>query len=342
MTGRTSTPEALAETTRGGRVESIHHGIVAVADTDGRLVASAGDPDHVVFYRSSAKPFQAVPLIESGAADAFGFTPAELALCCASHVASERHQAAVAAMLDKIGLDDAALRCGAPLPSDRVAAARVLTGETPKSQLQCDCSGKHTGMLATCLHLGEPVDDYRDPDHPAQQRILTIMSEVLRTPKDEIPLGVDGCSLPTFGGSIRSFAISYAALARPERVPAGAGTEHAAALNRLREAMMAHPENVSGEGRDSTDLMAVAGGRIVAKGGAEGLFCFGLPEHGLGVAIRVLDGSFRAHAPVVASVLEQLDLVPSSVIEEFRRRHPATIRNHNGIEVGEIQSTVRV
>jgi L-asparaginase II len=334
--------EAIAETTRGGRVESIHHGVIAVADTEGNLRAVVGDPDHVVFYRSSAKPFQAVPLVESGGADAFGFTAAELALCCASHVATERHQAAVAAMLRKIGLDETSLRCGAPLPSDRDAAARVLTGATPKSQLQCDCSGKHTGMLATCLHLGETLDDYRDPHHPLQQRILGIISEVLRTPKDEIPLGIDGCSLPTFGGSMRSFAVSYAALAAPERVPSGAGREHADALNRLRSAMMAHPENVSGEGRDTTDLVAVAGGRIVAKGGAEGLFCFGLPEHGVGVAIRVLDGSFRAHASVAAAVLDQLDLVPSSVIEEFLRRHPAAISNHNGIEVGEIQSVARL
>ncbi len=335
-------PEALAETTRGGRVESIHYGVVAVVDTDGASIASAGDTDHVVFYRSSAKPFQAVPLVESGAADAFGFTPAELALCCASHVATERHQAAVAAMLEKLGLDDSALKCGAPLPSDREAAAKVLRGETPKSQLQCDCSGKHTGMLATCLHLGEPLDDYRDPQHPAQQRILQVMSEVLRTPEEDIPLGIDGCSLPTFGGSIRAFATSYAALAAPERVPAGAGREHAAALNRLREAMIAHPENVSGDGRDSTDLMAVAEGRIVAKGGAEGLFCFGLPEQGLGVAIRILDGSSRAHAGVAMAVLEQLDLVPGRVIEEFRRRHPAVIINHNGMEVGDVRSVVQL
>lgn len=335
-------PVALAETTRGGRVESIHHGIVAVVDTDGALVASAGDTDHVVFYRSSAKPFQAVPLVESGAADAFAFTPAELALCCASHVATERHQAAVAAMLAKLGLDDTALKCGAPLPSDKVAAANVLTGATPKSQLQCDCSGKHTGMLATCLHLGEPLDDYRDLKHPVQQRILQVMSKVLRTPKDEIPLGIDGCSLPTFGGSIRAFATSYAALAAPERVPDGAGKEHETALNRLRAAMIAHPENVSGDGRDSTDLMAVADGRIVAKGGAEGLFCFGLPEHGLGVAIRVLDGTSRAHAAVAMAVLEQLDLVPASVIEEFGQRHPAVITNHNGMQVGDVRSVVQL
>ena len=334
-------PVALAETTRGGRVESMHHGVVAVVNPAGELVASAGETDHVVFYRSSAKPFQAVPLVESGAADAFGFSPAELALCCASHVATERHQAAVAVMLAKLGLDETALKCGAPLPSDREAAARVLTGETPKSQLQCDCSGKHTGMLATCLHLGEPLDDYRDPNHPVQQRILQVMSEVMRTPKEEIPLGIDGCSLPTFGGSIRAFATSYTALAAPERVAPGAGHEHATALNRLRAAMIAHPENVSGDGRDSTDLMRVAEGRIVAKGGAEGLFCFGLPEHGLGVAIRVLDGSSRAHASVAAAVVEQLELVPERVIAEFRRRHPAAIKNHNGMEVGEIRSTVR-
>ena len=174
--------ETIVEVTRGGRVESAHQGIVAVVDAGGALVASAGDPDHVVFFRSSAKPFQAVPLIESGAADAFGFTPAELALCCASHIGTRRHQAEVAAMLAKLGLDEAALRCGTILPGDRDTAAEVLAGALSRSPLACDCSGKHTGIIATCLHLGESPDDYRSPDHPAQRRIMGVISEVLRLP----------------------------------------------------------------------------------------------------------------------------------------------------------------
>lgn len=329
----------LAETTRGGLVESLHAGVIAVVDHDGHLVASAGDVDQVIFFRSSAKPFQAVPVIESGAADTFGFTPAELALCCASHNAEPRHQEQVAVMLQKIGLTSDALRCGAPLPSDQDEAARVVAGLIPRTQLQCDCSGKHAGVLATCVHLKEPLATYLNPDHPAQRRILAVMATVLRTPSDAIPLGVDGCGLPTFAAPVRAFAGAFAALASPESVPLDAGGTHAAALNRLRAAMAAHPENVAGTGELVTDLMVLSGGRVVAKSGAEGLICLALPELRLGVAIRVLDGSFRSHAVIVASLLEQLGAVDRETIASLQERHPAILRNHVGRVVGDLRPT---
>lgn len=197
-------PAVIAETTRGGITESQHHGVVVAVDVAGEVVAAAGDPEHVVFFRSSAKPFQAIPVIESGAADAFGITPAELALCCASHAASAEHQRQVAALLAKIGLSPTDLQCGCPLPMDEQAAARVVLGEVEPSPLQCDCSGKHTGMLATIVHEGLSRHDYLDPGHPLQRRILGLMEEVMRVPQDAIVLGTDGCSLPTFGAPIRS------------------------------------------------------------------------------------------------------------------------------------------
>lgn len=329
----------LAETTRGGLVESLHAGVIAVVDNEGHLVASAGDVDQVIFFRSSAKPFQAVPLIESGAADAFGFTPAELALCCASHNAEPRHQDQVAVMLQKIGLAPDALRCGAPLPSDRAEAARVVAGLIPRTPLQCDCSGKHAGVLATCVHLNEPLATYLNPDHPAQRRILAVMATVLQTPSDAIPLGVDGCGLPTFAAPVLAFAGAFAALASPESVSFDAGRTHAAALNRLRTAMTAHPENVAGTGELVTDLMVLSGGRVVAKSGAEGLICLALPELRLGVAIRVLDGSSRSHAVIVASLLEQLGALDRETIASLQERHPAILRNHVGRVVGDLHPT---
>jgi L-asparaginase II len=328
----------LAEVTRAGAVESVHSGTIAVVDTDGRLVASVGDAETFAYFRSSAKPFQAIPVVESGAADAFGFTPAELALCCASHYAEPHHQRQVQAMLAKIGLDDGALRCGIPLPSDQEEAGRIIAGLVPRSPLQCDCSGKHTGMLATCVHLGYPIDSYLDPDHPAQRAIRGIVAEVCRVPEDSLRLGSDGCSVPTFGTSIRAFATAYAALAQPERVPEDAGGRHATSLNRLRSAMVAHPENVSGTGDLVTDLMAVAGGRIAAKTGAEGLICLALPEHGLGIAIRVADGSFRSHAVIVAAVLRQLKSIDPPIISAILERHRPEVRNHNGWHVGDIRA----
>jgi L-asparaginase II len=330
-------PVAIAETTRGGITESVHYGVVVVVDATGEVIASTGDPETVVFFRSSAKPFQAIPVIESGAADAFGFTPAELALCCASHEGSPEHQRQVAAMLAKIGLSPANLQCGCSFPGHEAEAAQVILGGIEGSPLHCDCSGKHAGMLATIVHEGLSHHDYLDPSHPLQQRILGIMAEVMRVPVETIVPGTDGCSLPTFGAPVRAFATAYAALAAPERVPAGNGREHAAALDQLRAAMIAHPENVAGHGQLVTDLMALSDGGIVAKSGAEGLICLAVPERDLGIAIRVMDGSFRTHAAVTVATLEQLGILGAATREAILERHSPQLRNHNGRLVGEIR-----
>lgn len=330
----------IAETTRGGITESIHHGIVAVANPLGEIVAWAGDPDHVIFYRSSAKPFQAIPVVESGAADRFGFTDRELALCCASHSGQPHHQEEVRGMLAKIGLTPDALQCGAIIPYNDDEGARVRTGYHTKSPLMCDCSGKHSGMLSVCVQEGLPIASYMDPSHPLQQRILRIMAEVMRVPESDIVLGTDGCSLPTFGASVGAFARSWAALAAPDAVDAGFGKEHAAALTRLRTAMVNAPENVAGDGEFVTDLMQVTGPRLYAKSGAEGLICFALPEQQLGVAIRVMDGSYRMHPVVVAEVLRQLGALDEETIRKVEERHPSRLLNHNKRHVGDYRAVL--
>jgi L-asparaginase II len=335
--GNANMPVAIAETTRGGITESVHYGVIVAVDGTGEIVASAGDPETVVFFRSSAKPFQAIPVIESGAADAFGFTPAELALCCASHEGSPEHQRQVADMLAKIGMSPVSLQCGCSFPGHEAEAAQVILGGIEGSPLHCDCSGKHAGMLATIVHEGLSHDDYLDPKHPLQQRILGIMAEVMRVPVETIVPGTDGCSLPTFGAPVRAFATAYAALAAPEQVPAGKGREHAAALDRLRAAMIAHPENVAGHGQLVTDLMALSDGRIVTKSGAEGLICLAVPGRGLGIAIRVMDGSFRTHASVTVAALEQLGVLDADTGGAILERHSPQLRNHNGRLVGEIR-----
>lgn len=332
----------IAETTRGGITESVHHGTVVAVDACGSVVAAAGDPEQIVFFRSSAKPFQAIPVIESGAADAFGFTPAELALCCASHEGSPAHQAQVEAMLAKIGLTPDALQCGCPLTGDEEESARITLGLVARTPLQCDCSGKHTGMLATIVHESLSQQDYLDPGHPLQQRILGVMSEVMRVPVDDIVLGTDGCSLPTFAAPVRAFATSYAALAAPEKVPAGAGREHADALNRLREAMTAHPVNVSGEGNLVATIMEVSQGRVAAKTGAEGLLCLAVPERDLGIAIRIADGTYRTHAVAAVAALEQLGILDDAMRQEILARHNPELRNHNGRLVGDIRPAFRL
>jgi L-asparaginase II len=197
-------------------------------------------------------------------------------------------------------------------------------------------------MLAVIAHEGLSREDYLDPAHPLQRRILAIMAEVMRVPRERIVLGTDGCSLPTFGASTRAFATAFAALAVPERVPAGAGREHATALNRLRAAMTAHPENVAGSGHFVTDLMALSDGRVVAKSGAEGLICLAVPERELGIAIRVLDGSFRTHPDVTIAALAQLGILDGATREAILARHSPELRNHNGRLVGEIRPVLQL
>jgi L-asparaginase II len=245
-------------------------------------------------------------------------------------------------MLAKLGLTPDALQCGCPLTGDDEESARITLGLVERTPLQCDCSGKHTGMLATIVHEGLSQADYLDPQHPLQQRILGIMAEVMRVPVDEIVMGTDGCSLPTFAAPVRAFATAYASLAAPEQVPAGAGRKHAVALNRLRDAMTAYPVNVSGEGNLVASIMEVSEGRVAAKTGAEGLLCLAVPERGLGIAIRIADGTFRTHAVAVASTLEQLGILDDTQRQEILARHNPELRNHNGRLVGEIQPVFKL
>jgi L-asparaginase II len=188
-------------------------------------------------------------------------------------------------------------------------------------------------MLAVSVHNGYSLSDYLDQAHPLQLHIRALMAEVLRVPPETIVMGIDGCSLPTFGSTIASFAKAYATLADPS----GSDSPHAASLDRLRHAMTTHPVNVSGTGSFVSDLMAVSRGRIVAKSGAEGLICLGIPEASLGIAIRIADGSFRTHPAVVIETLRQLGLMDESFLAELDARHPSIVRNHNGWEVGTIQ-----
>jgi L-asparaginase II len=326
----------LANVTRGELVESVHPGIVVVADVSGRLLACHGDAEHVAYFRSAAKPFQAVPLVESGAADAFGFGPQDLALACASHDATPAHQRGVARMLTKIGLDEDALRCGIAPPPDPHEAARITLGLKAESQLQCECSGEHAGMLAACLHLDYPLESYTEPDHPLQRRIRDIVARVLRLDEDDLVTGTDGCRIPTFAAPVRTFAVAYATLADPKQAPAGAGRQLAKSLDRLRQAMTAHPTLVGGEQALDSDIMALSEGRIVAKLGAEGLLCLAVPERGLGIAIAAEDGASRALGPAAVAVIEQLELAAPATIDTLRERHVETVKTFGGETVGEM------
>ncbi len=337
----------VLEVTRGPVVESVHHGAVAVCDREGAVVAWWGDPEVVTYLRSSAKPFQALPLLESGAADHFGFSDREIALACASHSGTDRHVEVVRSMQAKAGLEESHLQCGIHPPYDKETARRLeAQGEQPTANRH-NCSGKHTGMLALAHFLDVPLERYLDRDHPVQQRILEALAAMCGFSVEEVAVGTDGCSAPNFAIPLRSAAAAYARLADPSGLPPG----RAEACRRIFAAMTGNPEMVAGPGRFDTRLMQVTGGRILAKGGAEGFQGIAIPagslgpgSPALGVALKIADGNLgrRAGGPVVLAVLEMLGALSPGELEALSSFGPQKLTNFRGLEIGETRTCFRL
>lgn len=323
--------EPLVEVTRGGRLESEHRGAIAVVDATGQLIAYVGDVELVSYLRSSAKPFQLLPLIDSGAADRFGFTDRELAVIAASHSGEPQHVAAVQSILNKIGLPETALQCGVHPPFNAAAAQALSAGQAP-SAIHNNCSGKHACMLAQAIDRGLTTHDYLEPDHPIQITIRQTFTDLSGVAFDEVDVGVDGCSVPCFALPLKSAALAFAKLANAQTP----------ALARIRRVMTEYPEMIGGEGRLDTDLMRAAKGRVISKGGAEGYHGFGvLPDAdrpALGIAIKIADGDGkRGGAPVVIEVLKQLGVLNAEALLALKSYHMWTLTNHRGIDVGEVR-----
>jgi len=318
----------LVEVRRGDMVECRHRGH-AVIMRAGAIEAAWGDPGAVIFPRSSCKMLQALPLVESGAADAFGLTGEQLALACASHSGAAIHTGRVRDWIAGLGLTDDDFRCGAHEPSDRAARdALIRAGEAP-CQHHNNCSGKHAGFLTLNRHLGAGPD-YVDPGHPVQRAARAAFEEV--TGESSPGFGIDGCSAP-------NFATSLAGLARAMADFATAGTRggvRAAAQARLVAAMVAHPDLVAGEGRACTALMRACAGRAALKVGADGVYIAIIPERQTGIALKIEDGSIRAAEAVVAALLVRLGvLAPDD--PAARRYMNAQLRNWRGLTVGELR-----
>ncbi|MGH2499707.1 MAG: asparaginase, partial [Candidatus Limnocylindria bacterium] len=332
--------EVLIEVTRGPLVETMHRGDVAVVDAAGRLVAAVGGPRaKVAFWRSSAKPFQCLPVVAAGAADRFGLGPQDLALFCGSHNGEPVHVARAEAVLRRIGLGAAALACGAHPPLDGPSAAALRRDRAEPSALHNNCSGKHAGMLALAVHLGADPRRYLEPGQPVQREILASVRRFTGLADEEIALGVDGCGVPCFGIAVDRMALAFARLMDPSAVV----EPHRGAAGRVRAAMLAHPYLVAGRDRFDTALMALGGGRILAKGGASGVQCVGL-EGGLGVALKIEDGAAgpgRAREVATVEVLRQLGALDAAGVAALGRFARPVVRNVAGREVGEARAALR-
>jgi L-asparaginase II len=325
----------LVEVGRGGLVESRHRGAVAVVDADGAAVLTLGNVDAPVFPRSAVKALQALPMVEAGAPEKFGFADAELAIASASHGGEAMHVAVVEGMLARIGHGGTALECGAHWPLDQGAAhALARTGLAPTA-LHNNCSGKHAGFLALAVAMGVDSRGYVKAGHPVQRDVKAAMEALTGVGLAEAPCAVDGCSVPTWAVPLTSLARAFARFATGR----GLAPARAAAANRIRAACVARPELLAGTGRFCTQLMEALGGRIFLKTGAEGVMCAALTDRGFGVAVKCDDGAGRAAEVMVAAALARLlpqDAVAQSVLASFVR---PTLRNWNGITVGGIAPT---
>jgi len=318
----------LAELWRGGVVESTHLGHAVICDAKG-IVAAWGNPAAVIFPRSSCKMIQALPLLETGAADARGLSDAHLALSCASHQGAHLHVDMAGRWLADLGLGEADLRCGAHEPLDHDERDRLIEAHEKPCQLHNNCSGKHSGFLTVVQHLRAGAE-YVEMDHPLQKAILAATEEV--TGESISGWGIDGCSAPNFAVSVAGLA---GAMAKFAAAKPGAGAREDA-MARLARAMARYPELVAGEGRACTELMRAMDGRVAIKTGAEAVFVAIIPEKGLGIALKVLDGNSRASEAAIAGLLVKLGVLEAAHPATVRRLNPVQ-KNWRGLVTGEVK-----
>ena len=321
-------PIPMVEIWRGDLLESQHLGHAVVCDSSGNVVEAWGDDEKVIYPRSSCKMLQALPLIESGAADAYGLTPEHLALSCASHQGAAIHTDRVQVWLDDLGLSVSDFRCGPQKPSDKDAhEALVRAGKQP-CPIHNYCSGKHSGFLTLSKHLGAGPE-YVEVDHPVQRAARTAFEEM--TDEAAEFYGIDGCSAPNFSTSVTGLARAMARMAKPS----GSGAR-AHASSRLVEAMRAHPDLVAGEGRACTELMRAMDGKVAIKTGAEAVFVAILPEQGLGMALKIADGGTRAAEAAIAGLLVKYGVLDANHPMARKRLH-GPILNRNGLNTGHMR-----
>ena len=340
--------QPILELTRGGIVESTHYGSIAIADSNGKLLYSHGDPYAVAFLRSSAKPFQALPFIERGGAEHFNYETKEIAITCASHETSQMHLDTIKALQAKIGIEERYLQCGPHLPGDADNLRKAIKENIVPTPNFNNCSGKHTSMLAHAKMRGLLLENYLANDHPIQQDILATLSEMCAIEKEKIWLGIDGCSAPNFAMPLFHAALGMARMCDPRHLP----DARRSACNKIASAMTAHPEMISNFGEFDCELMKVGAGKVVTKRGAEGFQIIGLTpgvhgELGVGIAFKVADGDAarfgddlnsraRVRPAATLEILRQLKALDDAQLEKLAKFGPKKVlKNYAGLVTGE-------
>lgn len=318
------------EVTRGDMVESRHIGIAVVVDASGRLLHGWGDTDRLIYPRSAIKPLQAIPFVESGAAEACNASPGEIAFACASHNGEYHHIDGVAAWLSRLGFGPGDLECAAHWPHEELTLHERIAEAPVLDQTSNNCSGKHAGFLATAKHLGEDTKGYIGPDHPVQQRLRALLSEMGGVDLNGAPGGIDGCGIPVLGMPLSAMALALARMANPS----GLDPKRREASERILQAVMENPYNVAGQNRFDTNAMEAAPGRFVVKTGAEGVHAGIIPELGLGFAIKIDDGTKRACDVATANILKLLDQLDETAQQKIAHHLETPLVNAAGVLAG--------
>lgn len=331
-TDHTAAP-IVVEVTRGTMVESVHRVIAAVTDAEGKTVVSWGDSERLVYGRSAIKPIQALPVLESGAADAFALGEDEVTLCCASHSGEAMHVDRVTAWLDRLGLSPDDLECGPQIPSHEPSAHAVIrAGQTP-TRAHNNCSGKHSGMLTTAVHLGEPTKGYIREEHPVQRRLRATMQEMSGCDLSGVPTGYDGCGIPVYGVPLKGMATAMAQFADPSRLT----PERAAATRRIVAACAKHPLLIGGTGRFNSKILAETGETCLLKSGAEGVFAGAVPGKGYGICLKADDGNGRAASIAMGAILRHLGVIDDAMQARLADTLVQPVHNWEGRLVGHIR-----
>ena len=327
----------MIELTRNGISECMHMGALAVTDTDGKLIAHAGNPNWLCFTRSTLKALQALPLMQSGGAKQFGFTSKELALMCASHNGEDMHVAEVSSILKKSGSTYKQMQCGCHVPYRFSFNDLPLPEGFEYDERHHNCSGKHSGFLAYCALHDLPTETYTDLAHPLQQKVRKAVADVAGIHQDAMGWGIDGCSAPNFAMPLSNLAQAYARLAQPE-----SNNEYGASLKLLGEAMTAHPELVSGTGRSDADFMKIGKGDWVTKVGADGVQVVASRSRGQALALKIADGHKPALFAATVEALDQLGWQDSAQRQALKPWRSAELKNIKGTNVGERRSIFKI
>ena len=325
--------EILINVSRGPLVESCHRGDAVVVNKRGKVLSYIGDPYKVTFIRSAGKPLQAINVILSGAAKKFGFSDAELSIMCASHYGEQFHRDTVAGIMEKIGLSIDSLLCGSTLSIKQEYALELVSQHFQLNPTNSDCSGKHAGMLATCIHEGLSIHDYTNENHILQKDILKTVSAMCEIDEKNISIGIDGCSVPVHGMPLYNMALGFAKLANPCDLDEG----YRNACEQIFKAMNSHPEMLAGTDGFCTELLKHTHGKLVGKLGAEGVYCIGIKDRDIGLAIKIEDGNYsRALWPAVMRCLEDLNVLDEEELNSLEKFRELENRNNFNSIIGRV------